>query len=176
MGSRRERLRQAAHHLRAGALVEDLVRVTAADWKLLSQAWGNSAADWNHVRRAAAAVLTTLFHGDTRHPVRQYVVDAIPLLPEIERVPEISPETLWQIMDNLPEYARGFPLFLATTGLRTGEYLRLGREHLCRDTCTIRVPGTKTTASAETISVSPECWEFVENAVPAPFSYDWMRR
>ncbi len=172
----RAQLRRIVHHLRPDAPVADLVRIKATDWRLLSRAWGNSAADWNHVRRALAAVLTTLCHGDPRHPVRQHVIDAIPLLPEVERVPQISPATFWRILEHLPGYARRFPLFLVVSGLRVGEYERLERPHLHPDTFTIDVPGTKTSTSEETISISSDCWQFVEDAVPSPFRYGWMRR
>jgi integrase len=123
-----------------------------------------------------SAVLTALFHGDSGHAVRQHVISCIPLRPEVERVPDISPDTLWRIMQHLPEHARRFPLCLVATGLRMGEYERLERTHLRPETFSIEVPGTKTEASADVISVAADCWEFVDGAVPSPFRYGWIRR
>lgn len=174
--SRRHELRRAVEHLGADATVADLVRMDDVDWQAVADAWGTSSADWNHVRRMLAAVLTRHFHGDSRHDVRRYVIDAIPLQPEYARVPDMPPRTIWSILEKLPPFARQFPLVLVATGLRIGEYERLEPHHLHHASHTIDVPGTKTEASHDTISVAAELWADVVAAVPSPFRYGWMRR
>lgn len=174
--TQRDELRRMAAILGSGPLVKHFVPVTAEQWKLLATSWGASAADWNHVRRAMSAVLTTLFHGDVRNPIRQHIVDAMPLLHEELPLPDVSPATFWRIMDHFPEYARAFPISLVATGLRIGEYERLERSHLRPETCGVYVPGTKTKESAASISVAPELYDIVDHSVPSPFRYGRMRR
>lgn len=174
--SERASLRRLAHQLGEDASFLDLARVERQQWKLLQRSWGASSADWNHVRRALSAVLTSLFHDNPHHAIRRHVIDGMPLMNEVGRVPDLSPTTFWRVMEHVPEYARGFPLALVITALRVGEYEGLEPEHLQPETRTIRVPGTKNDASEEYIVVAPECWAYVERAVPAPFRYGRIRR
>lgn len=174
--SQRTELRHAVRHFGPDMKIRDLVLVSKTEWKLLSQSWGTSPADWNHARRSLSAVLTTLFHGDDAHPVRREVINAMPFLKEVERVPDISPALVWRILEQLPDHARAFPMVLVVTGLRIGEYERLEPHHLHHESCRISVPGTKTDASEDYIDVAPELWSVVVRGVPSPYRYGWMRR
>jgi len=74
-----------------------------------------------------------------------------------------------------PEYARPCYVTLVITGMRVGEYLTLGLEHLRPESCAIQVPGTKTAASSAVVAVDPEYWPWIEAAVPSPLGYKWLR-
>jgi len=77
----------------------------------------------------------------------QLVIDRLQLLAENKRVPDITLELLGKVVDELPDMIKVFPWFLALTGCRIGEYLRLKPEHLKANVYTIAVPGTKTAGS-----------------------------
>lgn len=171
----RRKLRAAAMILGSDATFVDLARLTKADWMRFSKHWGESAADWNHVRRTLSAVISTL-RGTSRSAFRGNLIDAIPLLKEHERVPDITPELLGQILDLLPPEALGFPRALVLTGCRISEYQRLVPADLKRHTHKVQIKGTKTAASNREVSIDPSKWHHVVNAVPAPRSAGWMRR
>ncbi|MFN8665899.1 MAG: tyrosine-type recombinase/integrase [Gemmatimonadaceae bacterium] len=156
--------------------IRDLVLLSKLDWKVIAQSWGTSNADWNHARRSLSAVLTTLFHDDTTHPVRREVIGAMPLLPEVERIPDLPPFLVWHILEQLPDHARAFPMVLVVTGLRVGEYERLEPHHLQHESCRVEVPGTKNETNRDDIEVSPNVWPVVVRGVPSPYRYGWMRR
>jgi integrase len=95
-------------------------------------------------------------------------MEAVPTLDEQSRVPDLTPDVFWRVMHALPDYLRPPYVTIAATGLRVGEYLALTRDHLMPATCSIRVPGTKTAGSADTVRVD-------ERAVPSPVRYKWLR-
>jgi integrase len=171
----RLKLRAAATILGPHAAFVDLARLTKGDWRRFSKHWGESAADWNHVRRTLSAVISTL-RGTSRSTFRGNLIDAIPLLKEHERVPDITPELLGQILDLLPPEAMGFPRALVLTGCRISEYQRLVPGDLKRHTYKVQVKGTKTVGSDREVSIAPSMWHHVVDAVPAPRSAGWMRR
>jgi integrase len=113
--------------------------------------------------------------GSVHDPFRVRVADAIPVLDENEREPDITPELLWKIVHAVPEHVRACYVALAASGMDTGEYLALTEDNLHPLTCTISAPGTKTKARRATISVDPRLWEWVVRAVPAPVQYKWLR-
>lgn len=172
----RAELRKAVRHFGPDMKIRDLVLVSKLDWRVISGAWGTSNADWNHMRRSLSAVLTTLFHDDTAHPVRREVIAAIPLLHEKEHVPDLPPALVWRILEQLPDHARAFPMVLVVTGLRIGEYERLEPHHLQHESFRIDVPGTKTDASDDYVQVAPDMWPVIVRGVPSPYRYGWMRR
>jgi integrase len=171
----RAALRRLVARLGPAPTVADLDRLSKKDWKTLSKKWGASPTDWNHMRRALSAVLSTLF-GTHRYPFRYQVVDRIPLRKEKERVPDLSPEKLAEIVANLPECVRYFPWFLVLSGVRIGEFLRLERSHLRPHSFTIAVPGTKTDGSDRTVFVGKAHWWVVDAAVPCYLTYGQVRR
>jgi integrase len=170
----RRKLRSAAVCLGPDATYRDLARLSAGDWKRFSRYWGGSAADWNHTRRTLSAVLSTLL--DThRTAFRQKLIDNIPLLTEHERVPDITPAILLEIVAKLPVEAMRFPIALVLTGARISEYERITRADLRPHTYKVKINGTKTNASIREVHVAPVLWHFVDEAVPAPHTAKWLR-
>ena len=158
-------------HLRADATIADL---GAIEWPALLSSWGGSGSDWNHLRRAVSHFLAVQL-GDVHHPWRRQVVTAIPKRREEERTPDLSPALFWQIVEKAPEHVRAAFVTICVLGLRVGEYLRLAETDLLPVTQSVRVPGTKTDASAAVIRVDERLWEWVKRAVPAPVRYKWLR-
>ncbi len=165
-----EAVRIFRHLATPTARVGDLRAVIKPYWRSLATQWGRSPSDWNHMRRAVSATLTSLF-GYSAHPFRQVVVEAIPLANEGGgRVPDLTVETFWQIVDHLPEHARPAPVCLVATGLRLAEYEACRREHLKPGIRAIEVPGSKTASSRSTVS-SPSRRTRTDHssaAIPAP--------
>ena len=154
------------------ATVSELARV---DWKVLSGGWEESTADWNHLRRAVSTFLSTLL-GDVFHPFRRSVVRQIPIADEgTGREPDITVERFLEIVKHVPEHARPCYWVLALTGMRTGEYLRCTVADLDPTAHTILVPGTKTGSSRAKVEVETELWGWIENGIPSPLRYRWMR-
>lgn len=150
--------------------VRDLADV---DWAALARGWTMSAAEWNHVQRATSRLLSlTLgkFHPFTRQVRERFVWKGEP-----PRVPDLTPEAFERVLGKVPAELRPCYRTLVLTGMRRGEYLRCTLEHLMPELPGIRVPGTKTAASAAVIPVARSVWPWVEAAVPCPVS-DWMLR
>ncbi len=164
--------RKAVVSLSDKAVVADLERLS---WAELRKEWGRSSADWNHLRRAVSAFLSILM-GDKYHPFRRSVVKRIPIAQEIERVPDVTPEVFWTIIDHVPERYQGCYITLVATGMRVGELLACTRFNLKPATRTVSVPGTKTAGSAEDVSVHPSLWPSVEASIPVPAGYKTLRR
>lgn len=168
-----EKLRRTPEaRLGKDARVSDLAGV---NWRALNQTWDGSPADWNHLRRALGRFLTLLL-GDVYHPFRRSIMKAVPTEDEGEgRVPDLTLEVFWDIVGRTPEHARPCYVVLATTGMRTGEYLRCTKANLKPATLAIDVPGTKTHASRATVYVHPRLWPWIEAGIPSPLRYRWMR-
>jgi len=158
--------------LKDGATVQDLKRI---DWNALQAIWGRSGADWNRLRAAVSAFLTAYLDGDKFHPFRRDVMKRFPRAREKERVPDLTPDAFWSLVDAAPDHAKAPFVCLVVTGLRVGEYLSLEAEHLMPLTKHIQVPGTKTEGSAAVIAVGEEAWKWVKAAVPSPLRYKWLR-
>ncbi len=169
--SRRKLARVAADLLPANAIVADLARV---DWPVLREAWGGSAADWNHLRRMVSRFLTVAL-GDVYHPFRRKVMGMIPLRSEAPRVTDLSVDLFHAIMARVPDHARACYYVLALTGMRVGEYLRCTRESIRPDAFGVAVPGTKTEESAAVVYVAESLWPWITAGIPAPLGYKWMR-
>lgn len=162
---------KARASLSDSATIEDLGTV---DWKALKASWPKSDGDWFHVRAAVSKFLTDQL-GDVHHPFRRAVVKAIPRTKAAERVPDLDVPTFWRIVNQTPEFVRAAYVTIAYLGLRVGEYLRLQDTDLLPATKQVRIPGTKTAASAATLPVAPEMWDWVRRAVPSPLAYKWLR-
>jgi integrase len=158
---------KARNSLGDGASVRDLSKV---DWKSLHELWDRSPADWNHMRRAVSAFLTVVL-GEKYHPFRRAVVVAIPKAAEVGRVPDITPELFWQVIEQVPQGLKGCYVTLVATGMRVGEYLRCTRFNLRPETHAIEVPGTKTAASAATIYVDESLWPWIVAGIPCPLGH-----
>ena len=163
---------KGANYVGERGTVADLERVR---WGELQVNWGRSSSDWNHLRRAVSTFLTTLLE-DKFHPFRRSVIRRIPIAVEVARVPDVTPDVFWQILNHVPKKYRSCFIALAATGMRIGEYLRCTRFHLKPKTFAVSVPGTKTAGSAEDVSVHPKLWPYVEAAIPSPLGYKALRR
>ena len=156
------------------ATIGDLRRMNRKFWSSLRTQWDASAADWNHMRRGLSATLTALF-GYPAHPFRQQLMRMIELRNEGKgRVPDLTPELFWEIIDHMPDHAKSAPVVLVATGFRLKEYLATTRAHLLPHTRGIKVPGTKTPASDDTIYVAEEIWPWIETGIPAPLQRRWI--
>ena len=157
--------------LKKTATVGDLARV---DWVHLDQQWGRSPADWNHLRAAVSKFLSDQV--GMHDPVRRQMMESFPKRPEVERVPDISVELFWKIVNHTPEHVRASYVVLAHLGLDTGEYLELTKDHLKPHTFSIEAPGTKTDARYGTLRVDPRMWEWIERGIPSKVQYGWLRK
>lgn len=103
------------------------------------------------------------------------MLKTFPIAPEAAREPELTATEFWRLIEHTPEYARPCYVTLVITGLRVGEYLTLGLEHLRQESCSIQVPGTKTAGSNAVVAVDPDYWPWITAAVPSPLGYKWLR-
>lgn len=157
--------------LSSGARVGDLAKV---DWVVLRDNWQGGPSDWNHLRRAVSRFLTVIL-GDVHHPFRREIMKAIPIQHEVERVPDLRPDTFWELVSRTPEHVQPCYVCLAATGMRVGEYLRCTEDNLLPLTKAIHVPGTKTDGSDAPVQVDAELWGWIERAIPSPVQYGWLR-
>ena len=146
------------------------------NWVELERSWPGSGSDWNHLRRAVSKFLTDTL-GDVHHPFRRAIINkkTFPIRKEVERIPDISPDLFWKIVEHAPEHVRASYVVMAALGLDTGEYLELSKEHLRPSTFSIEAPGTKTYARHGTLRVDPRLWPWVEAGVPSKVQYRWLR-
>jgi integrase len=163
--------RKASKYLPKGAKVNDLPLV---DWQALNEGWGTSASDWMHLRRFISAFLSRQL-GDVYHPFRRLVVTKIPTANEVERVPDLTPEVFWQIIEKCPEHARAAYVTLVLTGMRRGEYLKCTHDNLKPAILGIQIPGSKTRSSSSTIYVAESMWPWIESGIPSPLRYKRLR-
>lgn len=154
-----------------GAKVNDLLLV---EWEKIHRDWGQSASDWMHVRRFVSAFLSKQL-GDVYHAYRRSVVQKIPTQQEVERVPDLTPEVFWQIIEKCPEHARPAYVTLVLTGMRRGEFLRCTRDNLKPAILGVSIPGSKTRKSSETVYVEESMWPWVEAGIPSPLRYKRLR-
>lgn len=155
------------------ATVEDLARV---NWLRLRDEWSASPSGWNHLRKAVSKFLSDVL-ADKWHSFRRQVIDheRFPKLEEVDRVPDLTPALFSKIVEAAAEHVRPAFVFLASTGIDVGPYLRMTRSHLHPNTRQIAVPDTKAAGRADTVSVDPRLWEWVDRAVPSPVQYKWLR-
>jgi integrase len=156
-----------AHVLGSGALVRDLATV---NWRAVYNSWPTGPANWNRMRAMVSLFLS--MNLGKQHVFRLEVMAAMPHAKEPPGpVPDLDVATFWQIVGRAPEALRPGYVLLAATGLRPAEYLRLEPSDLLPLTMAIRVPGTKTAASADVVRVGETLWPWVVAAVPCPASY-----
>lgn len=148
--------------------------LSAIDWRAFERAPGfASAADWNHLRRAVSALLTTFF-GTEHHAFRVALIETIPLRRERARIPDLTPAQFWMIVAAVPEHARPCYVSLAGTGLREGEYLACDASNLVESECAIDLLSSKTEAGIDRVYVEPELWPWIQAGIPAPLKERWM--
>lgn len=163
---------KAGKHLGPNARVRALA---SAPWSEISKAWGNSAADWMHVKRAISRFLT-VFLRDKYHPfARKWRSDFPGRKVRPKRV-NVPLSLFLKVSEQSPEHARASYWALYVTGMRVrSEYLRCDESHLEDADCRIKVPGTKTEGSENTIAIDPRLWHLVQAGIPSRLKYKWLR-
>lgn len=171
----------ARQELRADATLEALRRV---DWKGWYASWHQSEASWNQLR-AAVSVLLSVALGDQHHSLRNDVLRAFPRGRDIEREPDLTPETFERILQYVRPEVRCCYQTILILDVRLGEYLSLTREDLRADTFEVRVRGRERAGGRRRLKdpregyrvmpVEPELWPIINGAVPCPFGEDWLR-
>ena len=153
----------------ADAQLRDLVNV---DWRGARRDWKGSPSDWNALRRMLSTVLTITLGGDTFHPFRRRIMKLIPRAAEPKgRAAPITLAIFLDIQARVPEYVRPCLWTLFLTGARAGEYDRMTEADLDHETHGVRVPGTKTAGSKDTVYVDPAFWSWIVMGVPSPLGY-----
>lgn len=140
------------------------------------KASGRSAADWNHIGRAISSLLSTML--GKRDPARHRAVDAFTATkrPEPSRVPDLSQDVFYAIVEASTPVMQATYYTLLLTGMRAiTEYCKCTKDHLMPATFRVRVPGTKTKGSAAVVAIAPEMWGWVESGIPSRFKYTWIR-
>ena len=153
-----------------GATVGDLKKV---DWEGLQNAWGGSAADWNHLHRMLSHFLSK-FVGK-KSSQRNDIIESVGRKKESPRVVMITIATLFKIRDALPERLRAVPMTLLLTGMRRTEYLSATKAHLRPDVCGVMIPQTLADPSTEPVYVDKDLWHWIEAGIPSPLKYKWLR-
>lgn len=167
--TRRQLQRLAKAWLPTDATVSALMTV---EWSRLHATWPGSGSDWNHVRRGVSRFLSVLF-ADKHAAFRLKVVAAIPIAKEVERVPDLSVEAFWSILEHAREDVRPAFATLLMTGMRVGEYLACDESAKRSRTCTVAVPGGKT--GARVVAIEETLWPWIEQGIPAPLAYKALR-
>lgn len=142
-------------------------------WGELAEAWGASAADWMHLRRALSRFLT-VYLGGKWAPFRHQVLQHVPARKVRKRRPRLSVEKFHELVAAAPGHAAAAFWVLAITGMRVGEYLACRFEDLHRATRTLHVPGTKTQSSDADLEIAPALWPYVERGIPSRLRYKWL--
>lgn len=146
------------------------------DWVALLNRWPSGPTGWNHMRSALSRFLTMTL-GDKWHPFRRAVLAKVPRADEPpSRVPDLSPDLFQRILARIPEALRPCYVTLVATGMRPGEYVRCEATDLLPHTLSLRVPGTKTAASAATVRLEGETFSWATRAIPCPVTQDALYR
>lgn len=157
-------------------VVRDLERV---DYEELARSWPGSPSDYMAFYRMLSTFLTLYFGGKRigrHHAFRFKVMDLLPRKKERARVPLITPVVFSRLVSLTPDYAQPVYHTLLVTGMRMGEFMQCGKQHLRPNVFEIDVPGTKTPESAAVIPVDPAFWYYVERAIPSPIAYGQIRK
>jgi integrase len=144
--------------------------LASVPWNRLFKTWGRSSADWNHLRRAVSAFLSVVL-GDKYHPFRRTVLRSFNKAAEAPRVPHLTTNQFWRMVEASPEWAQPCFVTLVVTGMRVGEYLRCTKFNLAPQDFAVDVPGSKTGKSSAPIYVAPELWEWIARGIPCPAGY-----
>lgn len=154
--------------LAPGATIADLA---ATDWTALHNQNPIGPTGWNHLRRMVSRFLTMTLKGK-HHPFRHEVLDGFPIAKEHPpRVPDLTPERFWTILEHVDPPLRPYYVTLVATGMRPGEYLRCQETDLLPHTRGVKVPGSKTASSTDVVRLDGEAWDWVKQAIPCPVSY-----
>ncbi len=147
------------------ARVRDLLQLTREHWEAIYAVWGASDTDWMHMLRGMMACLTRIT-GSDQDPVRCEVLGMIPVTALPSRSLALTVEQFRRMLAELSDLQFAIVMTIAAAGLRISEYLLLKPQHLVHNTCMLDVPGRKTKKSTGSVSVHPDYWPFVLQAVP----------
>lgn len=147
----------------AGQRVADLAGV---DWQTMSDAWTDSAADWNHLRRAVSRFLTVHLQ-DKYHPLRRQIVSRIPQKKETPRAPDQSVESFLRLLNAMPAPARPCFMAMALTGMRPSEYVDADASALRPETMSVAVGGK---SGDGIVYLTAEGFALVKAAIPCPLA------
>jgi len=170
---------------RSGLLSETskIVDLKDVDWHKLGEEWELSDASWMQMRRAVSRFLTVAL-ADKFHPLRRQVMHRFPSRAVQPRLVDVTPQQVRRVIEMVPRQYRSIYMTLLLTGMRVGEYLQLTPEDLVPEIPAVRVKGqvgssngksVKTEGSVRTIPVAPQNWHYIEQAVPAPIGYYYLR-
>lgn len=174
--STRTRYRGVLQRLKDRALLGSapaLVDVSTADWGALRSAWPGGPSDWNNLGRALSRLLTLVLKSK-HHAIRLAFIEAFPTEREVERVPDIAPETFHRVVAKAPEWIRPVYYCLLATGMRIEEYTACDETHLLPETRSLRVPGHKTDR-VDILPIAKDLWPWVVAAIPAPVGVERIR-
>ena len=143
--------------------VADLLTV---DWGSMADAWRESAADWNHIRRAVSRFLTVHL-GDKYHPLRRQIVSRIPHKKESPRTPDQSVELFLRLVAAMPAPARPCFMTMALTGMRIGEYIHADASALRPETKSVAVAGK---SGDGLVYLTDEGFALARAAIPCPLA------
>lgn len=156
---------KGGRHLPGASRFADLGR---ADWGKIKEVWNASGTDWMHLRRAVSHLLSVAL-GSERHPFREQVMSNFPTARENKRQPDLSFDTVSDIILHTPSGIREFYWAAVITGMRIGELMRVEEKHMNEGTRSIHVPGTKTEEAEGVIRIDARNWPIVRSALPAKF-------
>lgn len=165
--------------------MRDLGRV---EWEAVLDAWPDSAADYNHMRRMVSRALTLLV-GDTMHPARRAILKDIPRATEPRsRKNELSVARFLEIVERIPgrpvrereavhaseEPARRL-LDAAADRDANGRVSALRRRAQARRPAYGRRARAKTEGSAAHVAVDPALWHWIDAGIPSQLDHKWLR-
>lgn len=129
---------------------------------------------WNRMRGALSRFLT-METGDKYDPFRRSVMGKLPKADEGEgRVPDITPQRFWEILERVPEPMRPIYVLMVGTGVEPGV---MPKATLARERQALVVEGAKKGRQGVTvIPLSPELWAYAKRAVPCSFTRDYLYR
>lgn len=169
-----ERITTCSQTLGENATVDSLEALERQDWEGLLYIWGAGPTDWNQMRRMLSARLTCIT-GDEHDRVRHRAITRIPLRAEQKRGKRLSPEQYALMLSVMPEYDLAVMVTITLGGMRWSEFLHVTEEDLIHNTCTVRLGGEKSEASADNLPISPSLWRHVQTAVPMVYGKAKLR-
>lgn len=146
--------------------VQRVADLATVDWLALHDAWTQSPADWNHIRRAVSHFLTVHL-GDKFHPLRRQIVSRIPAKKESPRVPDQSVESFLRLVEAMPAPARPCFMTMALTGMRVGEYINADATALRPETLSVAVSGK---SGDGLVYLTAEGFALAKAAIPCPLA------
>jgi integrase len=149
-----------------------IAQLKDVDYRALRSTFG-SPADWNHLRKAIGATLSSLLDSEDLdgkdHPFRKSVMKRIPSEPEPELEVDVTVPQFLELVSLLPDVYHAVIWTLAITGMRLEtEYLKCTAADKRAALPGIYCPGSKNADATGIIPIAPALWKWVDAGVPAP--------